>query len=282
MEPLYRCLDCGRSGFTGPKAHRCADGSLNKNHNFEIMPKNETLIDADTGDNLPQEESSGQQTPTPTMAATARLAAISPQDAEVAERISRLYSDAVQGLRKMVLCGAEMLEHKAKLKHGQFLPWLEKYCPEIPERTARRFMDCAESAICLGLKVKALNQIGHDGRFDNLPISRLLQLPFSDLPPAAAAAQKQIFELVDGKTQKQLLFDFRDTEPPKRQYNPPVHTKAQVEQIKIDAANDLVATLAQQLMLVDNQMIARCSDENLKTLKNACLYVSGRIPNAGK
>jgi hypothetical protein len=114
-------------------------------------------------------------------------------------------------MRKVILCGLLMLEQKARLKHGQFDPWLKTNCPEIPERTARMYRDIAEAAVCITLEKKSFVQIGNDCRFGaNFPISKLLQLSAGELPKPVAEIQSRLFELVDGKSQKQLLFDFKD------------------------------------------------------------------------
>lgn len=37
-------------------------------------------------------------------------------------------------------CGQKLIEAKAQVSHGEWLPWLKANCPEIPERTARVYM----------------------------------------------------------------------------------------------------------------------------------------------
>lgn len=37
-------------------------------------------------------------------------------------------------------CGGKLNEQKAKLRHGEWLPWLEANCPTVPHRTATRYM----------------------------------------------------------------------------------------------------------------------------------------------
>jgi hypothetical protein len=56
-----------------------------------------------------------------------------------------------RGLEHAVAAGKLLIEAKAQLKHGQWLPWLRDHC-RIPERTARRYMEIAPYAA---------DQIGH-------------------------------------------------------------------------------------------------------------------------
>jgi Protein of unknown function (DUF3102) len=44
--------------------------------------------------------------------------------------------------------GRLLLEAKGKLKHGEWLPWLEKHC-ELSERQAQRYMRVAQKAPAL-------------------------------------------------------------------------------------------------------------------------------------
>lgn len=54
-----------------------------------------------------------------------------------------------RGLRHAVTAGLLLLEAKALLKHGEWLPWLKQHCG-IPERTARRYMEMAPYAAIEG------------------------------------------------------------------------------------------------------------------------------------
>src|SRR5262249_27309324 len=51
-----------------------------------------------------------------------------------------------RGLEHYHRAGLKLLEAKKRCGHGNWLPWLKKHCPGIPERTARRYMRFAESA----------------------------------------------------------------------------------------------------------------------------------------
>ncbi len=50
-----------------------------------------------------------------------------------------------KGLDHALKAGALLLEAKAGLPHGEWLPWLGENCPDISERTAQRYMRLAEN-----------------------------------------------------------------------------------------------------------------------------------------
>jgi Protein of unknown function (DUF3102) len=47
-----------------------------------------------------------------------------------------------QGLQSAINAGNLLLEAKAQIKHGEWLPWLREHC-QIPERTAQHYMRLA-------------------------------------------------------------------------------------------------------------------------------------------
>jgi Protein of unknown function (DUF3102) len=48
-----------------------------------------------------------------------------------------------QGLERAIAAGKLLLEAKALVKHGEWLPWLESHC-QIPERTVQHYMRLAK------------------------------------------------------------------------------------------------------------------------------------------
>ncbi len=50
-----------------------------------------------------------------------------------------------KGLEHAFKAGGLLLEAKAGLPHGEWLPWLGKNCPDISERTVQRYMRLAEN-----------------------------------------------------------------------------------------------------------------------------------------
>ena len=57
-----------------------------------------------------------------------------------------------KGLEHALKAGTLLLEAKAGLPHGAWLPWLGENCPDISDRTAQRYMRIAENQDDLGAK----------------------------------------------------------------------------------------------------------------------------------
>ena len=68
--------------------------------------------------------------------------------ADLAARIRAFHQATTESLRRSVenamACGDLLIEAKAQLKHGQWLPWLRDYCL-ISERTAQLYMRTAKN-----------------------------------------------------------------------------------------------------------------------------------------
>jgi hypothetical protein len=52
---------------------------------------------------------------------------------------------ATEALRELLLQGADLMQAKAALRHGQWQSWLLLHCPTISERTARLYMQLASN-----------------------------------------------------------------------------------------------------------------------------------------
>ncbi len=67
----------------------------------------------------------------------------------LAERINTeheaCHASMQKGLDHALKAGALLLEAKAGLPHGEWLPWLKENCPDISERTVQRYMRLAEN-----------------------------------------------------------------------------------------------------------------------------------------
>jgi hypothetical protein len=70
--------------------------------------------------------------------------------ADLATKINAAHKSVItymrRGLQDAINTGHLLLEAKARLKHGQWLPWLRKHC-EVPERTANHYMRLAEHEV---------------------------------------------------------------------------------------------------------------------------------------
>jgi hypothetical protein len=188
---FFRCNHCHREGFIKPAPHKC-NGTFRKDDlDFSVMGG----LAADQG-------------------------------AQWKKQIEDAFAEAnlafSHGIRKAIACGALLLDVKdagkasGLIPHGQFGKWMEKNCPDVPYRTYHRWMELAEGV----RKQIGFTQKCHNGTFENVAFHQLLTLPAPELPKAAQKVQHEIFDLVDGKSQTQLLFEFKDP-PKKKEYHPP-------------------------------------------------------------
>ena len=78
-----------------------------------------------------------------------KLQVVEPGLPELAQRIKAAHAGVLEAARnvvaKAISAGHLLTEAKAKLSHGQFLPWLGEHC-ELSERTAHRYMQLATNA----------------------------------------------------------------------------------------------------------------------------------------
>jgi len=69
--------------------------------------------------------------------------------ADLAARIRTEHEASVlaikRGFKHAIACGRLLIEAKAQLDHGQYLPWLRDHCG-VPERSARRYVELAAYA----------------------------------------------------------------------------------------------------------------------------------------
>ncbi len=104
-----------------------------------------------------------------------------------------------KAIERAVYYGSLLLEAKRLLPHGQFGDWIKTECPQIPERTTRQWMVLAQEA------VKALPQI----KDIDIPAHQLLIAPPDTLTDEQRTVQGDFLALLDGKTQKELLWGFK-------------------------------------------------------------------------
>jgi Protein of unknown function (DUF3102) len=58
-------------------------------------------------------------------------------------------------VERAISLGNKLHMAKDKAGRGNWLPWLKEKCPEIPERTAQRYMNLADKADVLAKKMKS-------------------------------------------------------------------------------------------------------------------------------
>jgi len=136
-------------------------------------------------------------------------------EAEVATRFRELYHDAQTGLRRVVAFGLYAWQVKLHhLRHGQWLRWCEQNVPDLKVRAIQAHMTLAESALeqC-GVKslkrfiesqIRSTLRICHSGEF--------LLLPDAKVPEPIKPLREKIFSLIDGKSQRQLFAEFKQSE----------------------------------------------------------------------
>lgn len=137
--------------------------------------------------------------------------------------------------RAIAISGALLLEKKASLEHGEWMPWLE--ANDIGKDSAARHMNVARA-------VMATLEISHRAKFANLTFAETLLLPEPELPPLALKARQKFEEITSDKSAKQLVFEWRAKERPQPKYHPPVRTEAQI----LKDANDALQSLIEQAM----------------------------------
>jgi hypothetical protein len=94
---------------------------------------------------------------------------------EMADHIKTAHAAVLEATRNVVLRAiavGELLNNmKEKVGHGTWNSWRKTYCPDIPERTAQRYMELAENKP----KLEAILQT-KSAKLANLTISEALQL----------------------------------------------------------------------------------------------------------
>src|SRR5262249_49078945 len=92
--------------------------------------------------------------------------------ADLAARIRREHENALlnmkRGLQHAIAAGTLLIEAKAQLKHGQWLPWLHELCPSLSERTAQRYMLLARHAPEIESKSAILSDLTMSGAIELL------------------------------------------------------------------------------------------------------------------
>jgi hypothetical protein len=89
-----------------------------------------------------------------------------PKLAELASKINSEYASIIKAdkdvmaanhniVERGIILGQILNEAKDKVAHGEWLPWLKLNCPEIPERTAQRYMYLSNKAATVRKKMKS-------------------------------------------------------------------------------------------------------------------------------
>lgn len=127
-------------------------------------------------------------------------------DAKVAQQLRKLIAQAQDGLRRILIAGFFIDRISSDLPHGKFRPWLEAHCPEVTYRTIERWRELVRGvAQAVGLGTTS------DTRHA-LEWHRILSLPESQVPAEAQATRQAIDALIEGRSARQLMLGFKQTE----------------------------------------------------------------------
>jgi hypothetical protein len=115
---------------------------------------------------------------------------------DIAARINAAH-EAVLSAAKAVVeraieAGELVLAQKARLAHGQWLPWLAQNCPSIHPRMAQRYMRLAENRATLEAKTTRVSDLSLRGALkliDDFPASDAVR-PGEDFAPEPAPKAK--------------------------------------------------------------------------------------------
>lgn len=129
-------------------------------------------------------------------------------DKQVAAELGRLVRNAQDGTRRILICGLFIETIVANLKRGEFGPWVESHKHEIGVKY---------SSICgwrqlAGEMLKHLGIENSNALEFSKPLHETLALPASEVPEDCREARAKIDELIEGKSVKQLMFQFREGE----------------------------------------------------------------------
>lgn len=151
-------------------------------------------------------------------------------DCATAKQLSKLFTDAQLGMRRVIALGLYAWEVKElKLKHGQWGPWLKENCPGLcrPDSATKKPKPSHALEIYMTLTRGVLDKMGYTvekylAQFVQIPLAggicqggKMLLLPESkakNLPDNVKTFREQICQIVDGKTQSQLFFQFKQAE----------------------------------------------------------------------
>ena len=129
---------------------------------------------------------------------------VSAEDA--AAKLRELISAANDGWLAIVRCGIYIEWLVAKLPHGEFKPWLEKYCPDIPRRTIYNWRNTAKNLMeWAGIKSATVALLPESP-------DRYLTLPADQVPEKFRRFQARALEAIratDGPQQLMLFLGFK-------------------------------------------------------------------------
>lgn len=156
-------------------------------------------------------------------------------DATTGKHLTKLFSDAQTGMRRIVALGLFAWEVKEmQLDHGEWGPWLAANAPKLcradsitgkpkASHALSNYMDLTKGVLeSVGFSTvgKYLAEAAKFPRGGNLKPGGFLLLPDKKVPAEIKPLREKICTLIDGKTQRQLFLEFKqadeDSSKPKR------------------------------------------------------------------
>lgn len=123
----------------------------------------------------------------------------------VAKQLEALITDAESGLRRIVTAGLFIVEITQDLPHGQFGKWIETHLPHRTPRTIWNWKALALNVMeSCGLKLTQCQF--------STPLHKVMALPVAKVPKDAKEARAKMDELIQGKTYRQMFFEFKQAE----------------------------------------------------------------------
>ncbi len=131
------------------------------------------------------------------------------ENAEAAVALVAQYRKALAGMREVLLFGAMLMQLRAALEEADSLrggkqglglkAWLAEHTPEISRETAYRFLGVAE-----GVAVEYAGVVGKRVA-EKIPMPELVLAAPEALPEPARLKQQELFEYVQGTSQRSWL-----------------------------------------------------------------------------
>lgn len=201
------------------------------------------------------------------------------QERLAAEFLTEAHKDTqiviTRGIRQVVALGLFLQELKewgkrtGKIPHGQFQKWLEQHCPEVSIRTCKQWMQTSKAVLGL-LGLDEAKPVA------NLGMREVLSLPAEELPAPARKVQEQVWDLVDGRSQHELVLKFKDTQPAPRQHHPPKKSPEELAAEELVAINLKVRDVCQDIhWLIDEGYLRKAGDKEralFEEAKNRMVY----------
>jgi len=223
---------------------------------------------------------------------------------EHADRLAELNTQAQAARRVDVALGLYCFELKEiHLQYGQFGKWLAEHCPQLVEKhstngnpqpsgSLETAMWMAKSALeVCGYKIGdyiELLQTHFPCTQGNCDSRHLMLLPAVKLPKEFQELREQIFDLVDGKSQRQLRAEFKQIEDGKvkhgRLKGSGGATREQRELAKVRDEEEIITMLKAKAIEVSNWLMEYADPKGLgmiaatpegQKLQDAIKYTSG-------